>query len=70
MDPEGTKAGHAGCGSRILRLRRTILLLFWREQFETVCFNSFILKRPLKWRVERLFKSFLARKERVNSHGV
>jgi hypothetical protein len=24
-------------------------LLFWKEQFETVCFNSFILKRALKW---------------------
>jgi hypothetical protein len=60
----------AGSGSRIVRLRRTILLLFWKEQFQTACFNSFILKRALKMGVERLFKSFLARNRRVNSQGV
>jgi hypothetical protein len=62
--------GDAGCGSRILRLRRTILLLFWKEQFQTVWFNSFILKPALKWAWSALFKSFLARNGRVNSQGV
>jgi hypothetical protein len=23
--------------------------VFWREEFETVCFDSFILKQALKW---------------------
>jgi hypothetical protein len=31
----------AGCGSRVLRLRRKTLLLFWREEFETVCLDYF-----------------------------
>jgi hypothetical protein len=30
-------------GSRILRLRRTILLLFLKGEFETGCFDSFLL---------------------------
>jgi hypothetical protein len=28
--------------------RRKIPPLFWREEFQTVCFNLFILKRALK----------------------
>jgi len=34
----------AGSGSGILRLRRKIPLLFEEKSFETVCFESFILK--------------------------
>jgi hypothetical protein len=34
---------NAGSGSRILRLRRKIPLLFGEKSFETVCFDSFIL---------------------------
>src|ERR1700736_2138204 len=39
---------NAGSGSRILRLRRKIPLLFGEKSFETVCFDSFILKQALK----------------------
>jgi hypothetical protein len=35
-------------GSRILRLRRKIPLLFGEKGLETVCFDSFILKQALK----------------------
>jgi hypothetical protein len=38
----------AGSGSTILRLRRKIVLLFGEKSFETVCFDSFILKQALK----------------------
>jgi hypothetical protein len=38
----------AGSGGRILWLRQKILLLFWREEFETDCLDSFILKQALK----------------------
>jgi hypothetical protein len=49
----------AGCGSRIIRLRRTILLLFFGEkEFETVCFGSFILKLALKWAWSAYLKAF------------
>jgi hypothetical protein len=35
-----------------------ILLLFWKEQFQTVCFNSFILKRALKWAWSACLRAF------------
>jgi hypothetical protein len=31
---------------------------FWKEQFETVCFNSFILKRALKWAWSACLRAF------------
>jgi hypothetical protein len=38
---------NAGSGSRILRLRRKIPLLFGEKSFETVCFDSFIFRNRL-----------------------
>ena len=38
----------AGSGSRILRLRRTILLLFGNKNSKILCFDSFVLNRALK----------------------
>jgi hypothetical protein len=32
-----------GSGSRILRLRRTVLRLFWEQNLKTVCFDPFSL---------------------------
>jgi hypothetical protein len=51
----------------ILR-QKVFRLLFWKEQFETVCFNSFILKRALKWAWSACLRA--ARNGRVNSQGV
>jgi hypothetical protein len=53
----------AGSGSRILRLRRTIPLLFEEKNLKTVWLNSFILNPALEQARQRLFKSFLARNE-------
>jgi hypothetical protein len=39
---------------------------FWREEFETVCFDLFILEKAL---AQRLFKSFLARNNPVHAYG-
>jgi hypothetical protein len=33
-------------------------MLFWKEQFETVCFNSFILKPALKWAWSACLRAF------------
>jgi hypothetical protein len=41
--------------------------VFWREKFQTVCFNLFILKRALKLDAQRLLKNFLTRNELVAS---
>ena len=41
--------------------------VFGRKNLKTVCFASFILNRALKQTRRRLFKSFLARNEHVNS---
>jgi hypothetical protein len=49
-------------GAGMLRLRRTIPLLFWREEFETVCCDLFILKQALKADAQSPFKSLLAGK--------
>jgi hypothetical protein len=38
----------AGSGSRINRLRRTILLHFWREGLQTICIHSLTFKQALK----------------------
>jgi hypothetical protein len=38
----------AGSGSRILRLRRTILLLFEEKSLKTDCFESLIAKQALE----------------------
>jgi hypothetical protein len=38
----------AGSGSRILRLRRPILLLFWKPEFPRVGIHSFILRKALE----------------------
>ena len=54
----------AGYGSRILRLRRTILLLFLKRSLEQVVLIQLFLTRSSTG-VERLLKSFLARNERV-----
>ena len=35
----------AGSGSRIIRLRRDILLLFEKKSLETACFESLIVKQ-------------------------
>jgi len=51
----------AGSGSRILRLRRPIPLLFKEKNFKTVYLNSFILNPALEQARQRLSKSFLAR---------
>jgi hypothetical protein len=61
----------AGSGSRILRLRRKIPLLFAERSFETVCFDSFILKQALKqkirsWREVRKSRSVLSVCERIS----
>jgi len=58
----------AGSGRRILRLCRTILLLFGKKDLTTVCFDSAILNHALRWTRKRLFKSFLARNELVASN--
>jgi hypothetical protein len=57
----------AGYGSRILRLRRTIPLLFEKKNFKTVCLNSFTLNPVLEQARQRLFKNFLARNKLVAS---
>jgi RNase adaptor protein for sRNA GlmZ degradation len=61
---------NAGSGSRILRLRRQIPLLFGEESFATVCFDSFDFKTGSQTDAQCLFKSYLARNERVDAHGV
>ena len=38
----------AGSGSRILRLRRTILLLFEEKSLKTGCLESLIVKQALE----------------------
>jgi hypothetical protein len=38
----------AGCGSGILRIRPENSAAFWREEFEAVCFDSFVLEQALK----------------------
>jgi hypothetical protein len=61
---------NAGSGSRILRLRRKIPLLFGEKSFETVCFDSFILKQALKQtRSVCLRAIYLARSKRVDTSG-
>jgi hypothetical protein len=60
----------AGSGSRILRLRRKILLLFGEKSFETISFDSFNFKTGSLADAQRLFKSYLARNERVDAYGV
>jgi hypothetical protein len=62
--------GGVRSGSRILRLRRKIPLLFGEKSFETVCFDLFNLKTGSLADVQRLFKSSLARNERVDAHDV
>jgi len=58
----------AGSGSRILRLRRKIPLLFGEKNFEAVCFDSFILKQALK-KTRSVSLSYLARNKRVDAYG-
>jgi hypothetical protein len=60
---------NAGSGSRILQLRRKIPLLFGEKSFETVCFDSFILKQALNQTAQCLFKSYLARNKRMDAYG-
>jgi hypothetical protein len=57
----------AGSGSRILRLRRTIPLLFEGKNLKTVCLKQFILNPALKQARQRLVKNFLARNELFGS---
>jgi hypothetical protein len=56
-----------GSGSRILRLRRTILLLLEEKSLKAACFESLIVKQGSWTDAQRLFRSFLARNQLVDS---
>jgi hypothetical protein len=55
----------AGCGSRILRLRRKIPLLSEAKELKSSLFRFTYLKTGSYAGAQRLFKSFLARNELV-----
>jgi hypothetical protein len=55
----------AGCGSRILRLRRKIPLLSEEKELKNSLFRFTYLKTGSHTGAQRLFKSFLARNELV-----
>jgi hypothetical protein len=55
----------AGCGSRILRLRRKIPLLSEEKELKNSLFRFTYLKTGSYTGAQRLFKSFLARNELV-----
>jgi len=59
---------NAGSGSRILRLRRTILLLYEEKSLKAGCLESLIVKQALEQK-RSVCLSFLARNELVDSHG-
>jgi hypothetical protein len=49
---------NSGSGSRMARLRQTILLLFLKENFKTHCFRIPSLKKSLNWRGGACLRTF------------
>jgi hypothetical protein len=59
----------AGSGSRIIRLRRTILLLLEEIYFETACVDQTFENRLKKTGGKRLFLGYLARNSGVAANS-